>query len=94
VGHCADDADLAEVEVLLAAHDRLTDAVSSGDDDLEADPRPGPGAIVGAYRLIERIGEGGMGEVYRAARADGAFDRDVAIEITRAALTGRDAHER
>ncbi|MCA8961615.1 MAG: hypothetical protein KDC38_13920, partial [Planctomycetes bacterium] len=36
-----------------------------------------PGSRVGAYELEERIGSGGMGEVYRARRIDGAFQRRV-----------------
>ena len=31
----------------------------------------------------ERIGQGGMGSVYRAERADGAFDMQVAIKLLR-----------
>lgn len=36
---------------------------------------------LGAYRLIERIGEGGMGQVYRAERVDDQFEQQVAIKI-------------
>ncbi len=36
---------------------------------------------VGPYRLIERIGDGGMSVVYRAERADGHFDRHVALKL-------------
>ncbi len=36
---------------------------------------------VGPYRLIERIGQGGMGEVWRAVRTDGRFEQSVAIKF-------------
>jgi serine/threonine protein kinase len=38
------------------------------------------------YRLIELIGQGGMGDVYRAERADGQYDQRVAIKFVRAGL--------
>ncbi|MEA1651333.1 protein kinase [Nitrospirillum sp. BR 11164] len=42
-----------------------------------------PGQRVGAYRVIAPIGRGGMGEVYRAERADGHFDQQVALKLIR-----------
>ena len=39
-----------------------------------------PGAHVGPYRLKREIGQGGMADVWLAARADGAFERDVALK--------------
>lgn len=40
-----------------------------------------PDRRVGAYRLVEQIGSGGMGIVYRAERADGAFEQQVALKL-------------
>ena len=39
------------------------------------------GHVVGAYRLTALIGEGGMGTVYDAERADGQFDQHVAVKL-------------
>jgi eukaryotic-like serine/threonine-protein kinase len=41
------------------------------------------GRRVGAYELIEQIGSGGMGEVYRAVRADDEYQKQVAIKLVR-----------
>ncbi len=40
----------------------------------------------GPYRLEEEIGAGGMGRVFRATRADGAFEQSVAIKLMRREL--------
>ncbi|MCC5865298.1 MAG: serine/threonine protein kinase [Wenzhouxiangella sp.] len=42
-----------------------------------------PGTCLGPWQVTERIGEGGMGAVYRGQRADGAFEMDVAIKLIR-----------
>ncbi|MBL8215331.1 MAG: serine/threonine protein kinase [Bryobacterales bacterium] len=39
------------------------------------------GTALGPYRVLRRIGSGGMGVVYRASRADGAFSKIVALKI-------------
>jgi eukaryotic-like serine/threonine-protein kinase len=41
------------------------------------------GKVVGPYRIVDEIGEGGMGKVYRAVRADDVFQRQVAIKIVK-----------
>lgn len=43
------------------------------------------GRLIGAYRLRERIGEGGMGEVYLAER-EGEFRQQVAVKLIRAGM--------
>jgi eukaryotic-like serine/threonine-protein kinase len=41
------------------------------------------GETVGAYRLIEPLGRGGMGEVYLGERADGRFEQKVAVKLVK-----------
>jgi tetratricopeptide (TPR) repeat protein/tRNA A-37 threonylcarbamoyl transferase component Bud32 len=50
------------------------------------------GREVGPYRVIRRIGEGGMGAVYLAERDD--VDRTVALKLVRGALAAPDLVER
>jgi serine/threonine protein kinase len=76
-----DDAVVAEVRSLIAAHDRSGDFLGPAEEAPLGSLRPG--ATLGTYRLDAKIGEGGMGDVYRAERADGAFGRAVAIKVTR-----------
>ncbi|AKJ31078.1 protein kinase domain-containing protein [Caldimonas brevitalea] len=44
------------------------------------------GQRLGAYRLHALIGRGGTGDVYRAARADGAYEQQVAVKLMRGSL--------
>ncbi|GMQ81677.1 MAG: hypothetical protein BMS9Abin05_1112 [Rhodothermia bacterium] len=60
--------------VELAAND-------ANDDDEETDPNLN--RTVGPYRLIRRLGRGGMGQVYLGVRADDTFDKFVAVKIIR-----------
>ena len=38
---------------------------------------------IGPYRIVALIGQGGMGDVYRAVRADDQFHKEVAIKVMR-----------
>ncbi|MFN2976236.1 serine/threonine-protein kinase [Terriglobus aquaticus] len=51
----------------------------------------GAGDRIGAYRILDMIGHGGMGVVYRAERADGAFDQVVALKVVGAGLGAGEA---
>ena len=46
-------------------------------------PEAVEGRGVGNYRVLRQIGQGGMGAVYLAERADGAFEQQVALKLMR-----------
>jgi eukaryotic-like serine/threonine-protein kinase len=46
-------------------------------------PDPNVGRVIGSYYIESRIGQGGMGAVYLARRADQMFERRVAIKMIR-----------
>jgi tetratricopeptide (TPR) repeat protein len=81
---CGEDPELrAEVESLLAFEEEseafieepLFGRFSGGPEGLVAGQRVGP------YQVVREIGQGGMGAVYLAVRADEEFDRQVALKL-------------
>ena len=87
----ADAATIAEIESLLACE--------GGDTVLRAPVLRALGAMpetelaegdrLGAWRLLRRLGSGGMGAVHLAERADGHFEQQAAIKLIRG-LPGSD----
>lgn len=55
-------------------------------DGAGARDEPDMPARVGAFRLVRRLGYGGMGGVWLGARSDGLYDQKVAIKFIRAGL--------
>lgn len=83
-GSCGDDAELfREVMHLLAADESPHSLLDlHAVDALGGDPSTLPeGTRLGAYRVVRRIGSGGMGIVYLAERADGQFEQRVALKV-------------
>ncbi|MEM9596034.1 MAG: serine/threonine-protein kinase, partial [Acidobacteriota bacterium] len=74
---------------------RLQSAAARGDDFLTAPPTPRPSwpERVGPYRLLERLGEGGMGVVFLAEQRE-PVRRRVAVKVLRRAISGRQARAR
>jgi eukaryotic-like serine/threonine-protein kinase len=99
---CVDDPALRrEVEELLAAYE---------EDFLEHTPLDGikqqlgekpslEGHFIGPYKIIREIGQGGMGAVFLAMRADDQYKKRVAIKLVKRGMDtdyvlGRFRHER
>ena len=92
---CSDDPELRqEVEALLARVDTAQRFLESPPAALaaalaaeEAAASAGHmGRRIGAYRLVEEIGRGGMARVFLAERADGQFEHRVALKLLRPGL--------
>jgi serine/threonine protein kinase/tetratricopeptide (TPR) repeat protein len=101
---CAGDAPLRErVEALLWSHEQAGsfldqppgEAGATGDQaratETEApsgEPPEGPGSHVGRYRLLEEIGEGGMGSVWMAQQTE-PVRRLVAVKLIKPGMDSR-----
>jgi serine/threonine protein kinase/tetratricopeptide (TPR) repeat protein len=75
-----DSALAAQVRSLLIAHEKAGDFL--GKPPVAAVlGAAAPGDRIGPYRVIEEIGHGGMGVVFRAVRDDEHFSKEVAIKL-------------
>lgn len=76
-----------EALALCTASDRdRTGALSRPRDALLPDVgapqvQPQPGDVFGAWRVVEEIGRGGMGRVYRVERSDGSYAQTAALKF-------------
>ncbi|NHA14677.1 serine/threonine-protein kinase [Thioalkalivibrio sp. XN279] len=98
----------AEVQRLLSAERRSTRffaAAASGlghlvEDALQQQDASPDEAVpqgirrLGPYRLVRLLGRGGMASVWLAERADGAYDKTIAIKVLRHWIDGQDAVRR
>jgi eukaryotic-like serine/threonine-protein kinase len=94
-----DEALLREVESLISYGNRRGKFIEGSALEIVApalasEEAPGPdesqiiekmiGKRIAQYCVVEHLGSGGMGEVYRAVRADDQFQKQVAIKLVRA----------
>jgi serine/threonine protein kinase/tetratricopeptide (TPR) repeat protein len=100
---CGDDHELRHhVEKLLDAHLQAGSFLEEpavapratgefwADDPPTSDPRPmeGPGTLIGPYKLLQQIGEGGMGIVYLAEQLE-PVRRKVALKIIKPGMDSK-----
>jgi hypothetical protein len=96
-----DDEMRAEIERLLRSKDEAGDfietpalaefAETSAEGTASAEPGVAPERF-GPYQVVRKLGRGGMGVVYLAARADGEFDKQVAIKLLPASADEGEHH--
>jgi serine/threonine protein kinase/tetratricopeptide (TPR) repeat protein len=86
-GACGSDTDLrSRVETLLRAHSAaggFLQATIAG-----APPQEGPGTVIGRYKLLQQIGEGGFGVVYMAEQVE-PVRRKVALKIIKLGMDSK-----
>jgi serine/threonine protein kinase/WD40 repeat protein len=91
---CHGDEQLRQgVEALLAAHERAGSflAVPALDAAAPVDGQPireGPGAVIGPYKLLEEIGEGGFGVVFMAEQQR-PVRRKAALKVIKPGMDSR-----
>ncbi len=92
---CAGDAGLrARVEELLRAYEAAGNFLQGDRPDPDrietaAEPMPErPGAVLGPYKLLEQLGEGGFGVVFLAEQAQ-PVRRKVALKVLKAGMDSR-----
>jgi serine/threonine protein kinase len=91
---CRGDTALRQrVEALLRAYEEATDVPDTPIVSLEVPQQEtllteGPGTVIGRYKLLEKIGEGGMAIVYMAEQTE-PIRRKVALKIIKLGMDTR-----
>src|SRR5262245_55549257 len=94
-GACGGDAQLrTQVDSLIAAHEAsgaflpVRPAQPTLPDSTAKALAEGPGTVIGRYKLLQKIGEGGMGVVYMAEQEE-PIRRRVALKIIKLGMDTR-----
>jgi hypothetical protein len=93
-GACAENPELLQrVGELLSAHEESQGPLDAPPPGVEGTVRPpanreGPGTLIGPYKLLEQIGEGGFGEVWMAEQQQ-PVRRKVALKVLKPGMDTR-----
>lgn len=94
---CGGDVELRQLVQSLVEADRLSGdfiGAAIADAALEQPAGTRVGEVVGAFRVIGELGQGGMGTVYLAERADDAYQAQVAIKFLRPTIAAPELERR
>lgn len=84
VRRAASNSRIAEEVLALLTSAEASDGAAfleSAADPAEAAPLLPAGSRLGAWKIVSSIGQGGMGEVYRAERGDGLYEQQAALKL-------------
>ena len=90
---CGQDPELrARIEALLKAHDQaggfLARPVLGSAATIDQPLAEKPGTVIGPYKLLQQLGEGGMGTVWMAQQTE-PVRRLVAVKLIKAGMDSR-----